>query len=251
MRTRAVRCPIVAGIMVLLSVLPSAAAADFSMNPVADAFVTSAYPDNNYGGAGALAISAAGMPKGEFQSVLQFDTAAAKADFDATFGAGQWFVSSISLQLNAAFPNNPIFNSSNAGQLSIEWMHNDGWAEGTGTPSTPGATGITFATLPGFLHAGDESLGTFSFDGATSGGFSMDLTLASGLLTDVSAGSPASLRLAAADSTVSALFNSRSFGNIAARPALTVTAEQIPEPSTLALLGVGLAVRRRRGRRTS
>src|SRR5215510_11942429 len=87
-----------------------ALAATFTLNPVADAFVTAAHPDSNYGAAGGLAVSAPQLPNGEFQSVLRFDLQAAKASFDATYGVGQWTLQSITLRLSATSPNNPIFN---------------------------------------------------------------------------------------------------------------------------------------------
>jgi hypothetical protein len=41
---------------------------------------------NNYGGAGVLAVASSAAPKGEFQSVLQFDLSTAKTLFDTQFG---------------------------------------------------------------------------------------------------------------------------------------------------------------------
>jgi hypothetical protein len=104
-------------------------AANFSLTPAADAFISLANPANNYGGAGSLAVSAPGLPKAEFQSVLQFDLSPAKANFDASFGVGQWTLSSASLQLVAANPGNPLFNTSAAGQIAVEWLHTDAWTE--------------------------------------------------------------------------------------------------------------------------
>src|SRR5262252_5814947 len=111
----------------LCGLLPrSGWAATFSLNPGADAFVTTGPSGNlsssNYGGGGALSVAAPGLSQGEFQSVLQFSLAGAKSSFDSQFGAGQWSVHSVSLQLTAAAPNNPIFNASSAGQFSISWM---------------------------------------------------------------------------------------------------------------------------------
>jgi hypothetical protein len=122
-------------------------------------------------------------------------------------------------------------------------MQNDGWTEGTGTPASPTATGITFSTLPSFESGGDQSLGTFSFGGGTSGNSTYTLNLSSGLTADALAGDVMSIRLFAADSTISALFDSRSIGTVSFRPLLTITA--VPEPSSLALcltalmLGIG------------
>ena len=77
------------------------------------------------------------------------------------------------------------------------------------------------------------------------------LGLGSGLVADITGGSTASLRMLAADTGVSYLFNSRNFGQAGARPLLTVVA--VPEPSTtiIAIGGVAMlaSARRRRGRR--
>jgi len=158
-------------VLALLLTLPLRAAT-FVLNPSADAFVTTGpsgnLSANNYGAAGALSVAAPGLPKGEFQSVLQFDLSSARASFDAQFGAGQWILQSISLSLTATSPNNAMFNSGNAGQFSVSWMQNDSWTEGNGTPNAPAASGITFSSLPSLTSAGDETLGTFSFNGATS-----------------------------------------------------------------------------------
>jgi hypothetical protein len=226
--------------LVILLTLPLHAAT-FTLNPAADAFVTSGPSDNlsgnNYGGAGALSIAAPGLPKGEFQSVLQFDLSSAVASFNTQFGAGQWSIQSISLSLTATSPNNAIFNSSAAGQFGISWMQNDSWSESAGTPATPATTGITFSTLSSFTGAGDESLGTFSFGGATSGSAAYSLSLTPGFFADAEAGNLVSLRLFAADTTVSYLFDSRNFGTASARPLLSVVA--VPEPGVLSLLGLG------------
>jgi hypothetical protein len=215
-----------------------------TLNPSIDAFVTTGpsgtLSGNNYGGAGALDVAASGQAKGEFQSVLQFDLSGAVSSLNTQFGAGQWNIQSISLSLSAAAPNNAIYNASAAGQFGISWMQNDSWTEGTGTPTAPATTGITFSSLPSFTSASDESLGTFSFAGGTSGTAAYTLSLTPDFLADASAGSLVSLHLSAADSAVSYLFNSRSFGISSARPILTVVA--VPEPGALPLLAFGAAL---------
>jgi len=217
--------------------------ATFGLNPSLDAFVTTGpsgnLSGNNYGGAGALGISAPGLAQGEFQSVLQFNLSAARTSFDSQFGVGLWSIQSVVLQLTATSPNNAIFNSSAAGQFSISWMQNDGWTEGTGTPAAPTTTGITFGTLSNFVSAADEPLGTFSFNGATSGSFTCTLNLAPSFAADILAGSTASLRMFAADAIVSYLTDSRSFGTASARPLLTITA--VPEPATICFLLLGFS----------
>jgi len=223
----------------LLCLLPALQSwsASFTLNPSADAFVTTGGPtfnlvSNNYGGAGALSIAAPGSPKGEF--------ATAKSSFDTRFGAGQWSIQSVTLTLSNAAPNNPIFNASAAGQFAISWMQNDSWVEGTGTPNAPSLTGISFSTISNFVSAGDESLGTFSYNGATNGAASYSLNLASGLTADALSGSLASFRFFAADSSVSYLFDSQNFQQASGRPILTIVA--VPEPTALALGTLGLAI---------
>ena len=217
------------------------AAAD--LNPTADAFTTTgpgnSLAGNNYGGGGTLALSAAGLPAGEFESVLRFDASTAKGAFDALYGIGSWSVQSVTLRLSAGTVNNAIFNPNSAGSMAVRWMQNDGWMEGSGTPNTPGASGITYATLQGsFINpALDELLGTFSYDGSSSGTFVYNLGLPSGFTADLLAGDAVSLRLLAADSAVSYSFNSRSFATAANRPLLSINA--VPEPGLLALLMLG------------
>src|SRR5258705_2133501 len=106
-------------------------AATFSLNPGADAFVATGpsgnLKNNNYGGAGGLSVAAPNLSQGEFQSVLQFGLSGAKSSFDSQFGVCQWSIQSVTLQLTATAPNNPIFNASAAGQFTLSWMQNDGW----------------------------------------------------------------------------------------------------------------------------
>lgn len=225
----------------------------FSLNPSADAFVTTGptgnLSANNYGGAGALGIAAPGSAKGEFQSVLQFGLASAASSFNSQFGVGQWSVQSVTLQLTATAPNNSIFNATAAGQFAISLMQNNGWSEGTGTPMAPTNNGISFSTLSNYVDAADSSLGTFSFNGATNGNVIYTLNLTPDLSADILSGGTASLRMFAADSVVSALYDSRNFTIAADRPLLTITA--VPEPSALALgvLGAFVFVRRQRPER--
>jgi hypothetical protein len=222
-------------------------AATFALNPSADALVTTGpsgnLSGNNYGAAGALSVAAPGLAQGEFQSVLQFSLAGAKTSFDSQFGAGQWAVQSATLQLTATAPGNPLFNPSSAGQFAVSWMQNDGWAEGAGTPQAPTTTGITFASLGGFLSGTDETLGTFGFNGATSGTATYTLNLTPGLSADILAGTAVSLRMFAADTSVSYLSDSRNFPTASARPVLTIAG--MPEPGTLTLVGLGLILQRR------
>jgi hypothetical protein len=237
----------------------SAPAATFTLNPTIDAFVSANNPANNYGAAGALAVSSSSLSKGEFDSVMMFNFSAATAYFNSQYPSG-WAVASITLQLTSTAPNNTLFNGyqagpgptniNYAGSFSVTWMQNKSWTEGTGTPNAPTTTGITYSTLQStYLTPGsDQSLGTFSIGSGTSGNNSWTLGLASSFLTDATAGNTASLLLtpASGDTTLGVLVNSRSGAN---PPVLTVTASPVPEPCTPVLLG-GIAclwiARRRR-----
>jgi hypothetical protein len=224
------------GALVLFSIFSDhACAAVFSTNSFSDAFVTTGptgnLSGNNYGGAGALGVSAPGLPKGEFQSVLQFDVSGAVNAFNNQYGAGNWRIQSVTLQLTATAPNNPIFNTSSAGQFQVDWMQNNSWAEGTGTPNAPTNNGITYSTLHSmFVGPNDESLGTFAFNGATNGAASFTLNLAPGLVSNLISGGDVSLDMFAADTNISYLFDSRNFGTAADRPLLTIDA--VPEPGS-------------------
>ena len=124
MKTNAIlRCAKIAALVLSIFNASSIWSATFSLNPGADAFVTSGpsgtLSANNYGGAGALSVTAPGLSQGEFQSVLQFDLSGAKSSFDSQFGPGQWSVQSVTLQLTATSPNNAIFNASAAGLFGV------------------------------------------------------------------------------------------------------------------------------------
>lgn len=198
---------------------------------VADAFVAASNPNNNYGGAGGLAVAAVGLPNGDFESLLRFDTAAAKAQFDTAFGAGQWHVTNVVLRLTATSPNNPIFNTQAAGQFSVNWAQNDSWVEGTGSPNMASMVGLTYATFPSFLSSSDQALGSFAFDGSTSGANNYALTVTTGVQNDIQAGGLLGLHVEPADSSISYVFHARNFGAASDRPMLSITAVSGPVPA--------------------
>ncbi len=243
-------------VLAVESVIPCRAAM-FSTNATIDGFVTTGptgnLSGNNYGGAGVLVLaaqSATNNTQGTFQSVLQFNVAGALSSFNSQFGAGKWTIQSVTLQLNSVAANNGIFNqASAAGQFGISFMQNNAWTEGNGTPMSLSTTGgITYNTLPSFLGVNNENLGTFNYNGATSGLSSYSLGLTTGFSADILAGGNVSLNMFAADNGINYLFNSRNFGTAADRPLLIITA--VPEPGVVALClsGLGLLAAGRLGR---
>lgn len=211
---------------------------------------TSGSPSSNYGAAGALAVSAAGLTQGAFDSLLRFDVSTVKSTFDGAYGVGGWSIDSIALQLTTSTVNNTIFNTSATGSFNVDWLPTDSWVEGTGNPLGPTTDGVTWNDLA-TLMSSSQFQNTFAVanvgDGVTA---NYTLTPTAGLLSDVTAGSGStSLLLSAADSSISALFNSRNFGTATRRPALMVTASAVPEPgrALLIMLGfAGIAQRRRK-----
>jgi len=241
------------GLLGLAGPLPRArsATATVSTTAVADAFVAAGTSldlrDNNYGGGGALAVSAGALPNGEFQSVLRFNLASLRNALDLQFGAGVWSIQSVSLQLTSSPHNNPVYNDVAPGSFGVSLMQNSSWTEGTGNASNPANDGITYNTLQNTFinNAADQPLGAFAFPGGTSGANLYALNLTAGLTTDVFSGADASLRLFATDNAVSYLFSSRAAGGETSRPQLVIVA--VPEPGIglLALVVLALAMLKR------
>ena len=206
-----------------------------------DAYLRAAAPTSNFGTSGALVVSGSGAANsnGQFASFLKFDLATAKTAFDAAYGIGNWTLDSAQLQLTAATPNNPVFNANSAGLILIEWLADDTWLENA----------ITWNGMAAVVSAGNESLGSVSYNGANSGIVLATLTASAGFTNDLTSGGSASFRLAAGDADASMVVNARNFGTAANRPALILSASAVPEPSrgVLALTGfIGLICRRRR-----
>lgn len=239
-------------------------ATSVSVPTAADTFVTSAQPTDNYGAAGALQISAPGSSAGELQTLLRFDFTSAVTTFNSQFGAGNWSIDNITLQLGTNFgtqgqqPNNSIFNKINAGSFKIDLLTDNNWAEGSGTPaipfvpSNPPVDGPTFASLSSLESPSDTTLvnantlgNTFSYtpvgntNPPTIPAATYNIGLTSNLVSDISSGGLASFRMYAGDTGVSYLFNSKEFGTAANRPELIVDA--VPEPGTTSLLLGGMA----------
>ena len=201
-----------------------------------DAYLRAAAPTSNFGPSGALVIAGSaatrsGVPKGEFASVLKFDLALVVSTLDATFGAGQWVLDAVALELTSAFAMNTTFNTNTAGGVSVQWLATDSWIEGNGT------TGVTWNSLPGLISGGTQSMGAFSYNGADTGTTAYALSSSAGFLSDLQSGSITSLLLTATDSSMSMTVNARNNGTEANRPALIITAS--PEPARILLLALG------------
>jgi hypothetical protein len=219
-------------------------------NTVADAFLASgpgggpSLAANNYGGAGTLAISPASSDKGEFDSVIMFNTGAAITTLNSDYGAGDWTITGLTLSLasnvgtQGANPGNAIFNTINAGNFEMDWLANNSWVEGTGTPNTPSATGVNFNSIPTLL-SGSDILGTYTYTPPGNGIYaSYTLPLDPNLVADAAAGGNVSLYFYATNGAVSFLFNSRS--GSAPHPELTLDVTPTPEPATVSLLALSL-----------
>jgi len=218
-------------------------------NPTQDAFVRSLDPTHNYGAAGALSVSGSiatnstGINNGLLDSFLQFNVSGAVSSFNSALGVGQWMITVITLGVTVQAPNNPVFNYG-SGTFAVDWMGNNSWTEGTGTPASPGNTGITYSQDTSLLNSNvDEALGTFNYGGATSGRMNLPLGLTPGFISEISTGSLVSLYMTATPgSTVGFTINSENFGTASARPSIIITAVAVPEPSTVVLLRVSCGV---------
>lgn len=223
--------------------------------------------DWNYGDAGTLVISSGGcryvdpntgetISKGEFQSVIMFSSAEAITLFDATYGAGNWVITSIALSFASnwaeagALPNNPIFGMIQGGQFVIEWLSDDNWVQGTGNPSNPTQDGVTYDSLSTLLASEHEVLGSYAYSPPGNNvRLTWNLPLTDNLIADASAGDDLSFLMYAGDDTINYLFNSNRYGR-GNEPKIIITA--IPEPPAAGLAALaGIALLGRRLRRTA
>jgi fermentation-respiration switch protein FrsA (DUF1100 family) len=232
--------------MILVFPFAGKASTSFTINnTTADAFLSGASPTFNFGSAGTLAIAPATSAKGEFDSVVMFNTASAVSQFNTTYGAGNWQITGFTLQLASNFgtqgaqPNNNIFNTINAGRFGVDWLVNDSWVEGTGGGNGAADGAVSFNSISSLLSPGFDSLGTYNYTPPGNNVYAnYSLSLDANLVSDATAGGVVSLYFYAADSQVSYLFNSREFASN--HPQLTVTAAPVPEPTTVALLAASL-----------
>lgn len=222
-------------------------------NTVADAFLASGSAGNsfgadltanNYGGAGTLAIAPASSAKGEFDSVIMFATSNAVSSFNSTYGAGNWTITGLTLSLasntgtQGGIPSSLIFNNVSSGAFEIDWLSDDAWVEGSGSPASPSATGVNFNSISTLL-AGSDALGSYTYTPPGNNVYaSYSLPLDPNLVANAADGGNLSLYFYATNGAVSYLFNSRSFSS--GHPELTLTVAPTPEPATMSLLALSL-----------
>jgi hypothetical protein len=173
----------------------------------------------NYGGAGTLVVAPASSSNGVFLSVLKFNLSNGVALFNSTYGSNQWTIASVTLDLTSNFgaagadPDNPLFGLVSGGQFVIEWLADDDWVEGTGTPKAPTTDGVTYDSLPTLLAEPSELLCTNTYvpPGKNVHVF-WPLPLTSNLVANLAAGGQVSFLFYAADNQINYLFNSHEFG---------------------------------------
>lgn len=240
------RLSIFTAIGIIVTLCENARAVSYTINDsTADAFLSSAYPTLNFGAAGTLAIAPASSAKGEFDSVVMFNTANAVNQFNTTYGAGNWAISGVTLSLASNFgtqgtqPNSSIFNTINAGNFGVDWLVNNSWVEGTGGGMGAANGAVSFNSIPSLLSPGYDTLGTYTYTPPGNNVYvNYSLGLDAGLVSDAAAGGGVSLYFYAADNQVSYLFNSKEFASN--HPELTLTAVAIPEPATVTLWAAAL-----------
>ncbi len=215
----------------------------------ADAFLSGNNPTLNYGQAGTLYVAPASSAKGEFDSIIEFNTAAAVSQFNSTYGAGNWQITAFTLSLTSNFGTNGAkpgsqFNTISGGNFNIDWLADNTWVEGTGNGMGTTATGgaVDFNSISALFSAGSASLGTFTYSPPGNNvAASYSLPLNSSLVSTAEAGEGVSLYFSAADNQISYLFNSKDYTTPANFPELAITAAPIPEPGTLSLAASALA----------
>ncbi len=188
------------------------------LHPVADAFVVSTRPDENFGAAGALAISGP-MENGSFETLLRFNTAMAKEHFDATYGKDHWTLESVQLRLNPAVAHNNFFNSFRSrSEINVQWLLHNDWNEGQGNPHHPEIEGVTWNSVQEMIDMNSPIVSK-----ASEGEFVFEVQ--SELGEAIVDGQEISLRLYAADERTASIFHSQNFGASNRRPLLIVAAK--------------------------
>jgi hypothetical protein len=231
--------------LVISARLCSSQTVTISVNPETDAFVRSAAPSGNYGGAGAIAVSgatavnAANQQNGAFDSLIRFPTSNLVASLDSTFATHDWLVLRATLQLTEmAAPPSPMFNRG-VGAFEIRWLSSDTWMEGTGIPIAPTADGVAWNNIPSLLNPTlDLSLGQFTNTG-TDTRLSFVLPLKSTFVSDIRASGKVTLYFTAISPQIGFTADSRTFVLSNDFPALEIVAAVNPHARIDAIENLG------------
>ncbi len=220
--------PLLFAFLMLDSHLPVGAQVTNAVTTTASAFVCTGSPNYdggadltglNFGDAGSLAIAPASSSKGEFQTLLQFTLAPGLAQFNATYGSNHWYVSGLALQFTSNYgvagvqPNNPIFNAVSGGRFVVEWLADNDWQQGAGSPNLPATDGVCYDDLPVLLAQPRTMLCTNAY--APPGNnipVVWPLPLNPHVLAEFTSGGAVTFRLYAADQQIGYLFNSAYYG---------------------------------------
>src|SRR5436190_5612179 len=128
----------------------SSQAASVTVTPDADTFMRSATPTNNFGGAGAIAVSGSAAVNGNneqnglFDSLIRFSMTNVVASLDMSLGSHDWLIYRARLHLTeVGAPVSSIFNRG-VGVFEIRRLATNEWIEGTGIPIEPTTDGVTW-----------------------------------------------------------------------------------------------------------
>jgi hypothetical protein len=230
--------------LVLSAALCFSQTATVTVNSEADAFVRSADPTGNYGGAGAIAVSGptavngANQQNGAFDSLMRFPVSNVVASLDSTLATPDWLVLRATLKLTEmAAPPSPIFNRG-VGAFEIRWLASDTWIEGTGIPIAPTTNGVAWNDIPSLLNqAADVSLGQFTNGGADAR-LSFGLSLKEPFLSDIRAGGHVTFYFTAISPQIGFTADSRSFILSNDLPVLEFVAAVNPHPRIDAIVNL-------------
>ena len=179
-----------------------------------------------------------GSSNGSYASYggMRFDTAAVKAYYDGEYGAGNWYVTDVSLELTQ---NNSGFTTN--GDVDIYWSGDDV------TTMAPGAT--TGGHWP--LLDGDndftplEYVDSYYFTEVSTGYVESHNINHANVFAEIENGELLTVILNDADANVAATYSGYTNTSVPGAPTIVVSA--LPEPASLALLAIGgLALIRRR-----
>jgi len=215
----------------------------FGVAPTEDTFVREALPDATFGQSDLLNVSGAearnglGAMQGVHETCMKFDLSEAVAQFDAQFGAGDWEIDSIAIDVvEVGQPESALFNRG-AGSFNVNWVSDDEWAEGTGQPSDVGIVSgndLSFnAAQQRLADAQMQNLGRITSMGLN-GTVADELVLRDLFFADVKAGNLVTIYLTPADPDIGFSFYSSERGEVEPddMPLLTVTARSTSsEPS--------------------